>query len=277
MLSQLPRRLLALTHAALLAAALGPLALRAAEIPAPARRATLFIIGDSTVKNGTRGQRGWGEVIAPFFDTNRLRIANHAIGGRSSRTFLTEGRWAKVASELQPGDFVLMQFGHNDGGALNDTSRARGTIKGTGEETRDIDNLLTKKPETVHTYGWYLRQFIRETMAQGAAPIVLSPVPRKIWKDGHVARSKDYGAWAAEVATAEKAAFVNLNEIVARRYEALGTNKVDALFGDEHTHTNADGAALNAEAVISGIKALRPCRLCDYLATPAETVKPFQP
>lgn len=114
---------------------------------------TLFIIGDSTVKNGTKGQRGWGEEIAAHFDPTKIKIANHAIGGRSSRTFLTEGRWETIRTNLKPGDFVLMQFGHNDGGAINDTSRARGTIKGVGEETQEIDNLMTKKHKVVHSFG----------------------------------------------------------------------------------------------------------------------------
>jgi len=81
---------------------------------------TLFLIGDSTVRNGdatgSNGQWGWGEPLVNLFDPTRVTIVNRAIGGRSSRTFLTEGRWDKVLSELKPGDFVMMQFGHNDGG-----------------------------------------------------------------------------------------------------------------------------------------------------------------
>ena len=100
---------------------------------------TLFIIGDSTVKNGTKGQMGWGERVAEFFDTNRIHVANHAIGGRSSRTFLTEGRWERVLAQLKPGDFVIIQFGHNDGGAPDDRQRPRGSLRGTGEETREIE------------------------------------------------------------------------------------------------------------------------------------------
>src|SRR3954463_8372489 len=83
---------------------------------------TLFIVGDSTVHNGTRGQVGWGEPGAAFFDPAQVRVVNRAIGGRSSRTFQTEGRWDKVLAELKPGDFVLIQFGHNDGGPLDDAA-----------------------------------------------------------------------------------------------------------------------------------------------------------
>src|SRR5687768_18121597 len=79
------------------------------------QKPVLFIIGDSTVKNGDgtgrNNQMGWGSVIHPYFDTTRLSIRNHAIGGRSSRTFITEGRWEKVLEQLKPGDFVIIQFG----------------------------------------------------------------------------------------------------------------------------------------------------------------------
>src|SRR5436305_7465172 len=149
-----------------------------------------YIIGDSTVKNGDGtgkgGLWGWGDFIAGYFDTTRIGIENHALGGRSSRTFITEGRWDQVLSKLKKGDYVIMQFGHNDSGPLDDTARARGTIKGTGDETREIDNPITKQHEVVHTYGWYLRKFITDTKAKGATPIVCSLVPRKIWKDGKI-------------------------------------------------------------------------------------------
>jgi lysophospholipase L1-like esterase len=142
---------------------------------------------------------GWGTPIAALFDKTKINVQNRARGGRSSRTYLTEGLWDQVLAALKPGDFVLMQFGHNDGGAINDTSRARGSIRGTGDETNEIDNLLTKKHEVVHTYGWYMRKYIVDTKTKGAAPIVLSLVPRNIWKGGKIVRARDdYGKWAAE-------------------------------------------------------------------------------
>jgi hypothetical protein len=75
-----------------------------------------------------------------------------------------------------------MQFGHNDSSPVNDTLRARGTLKGIGEETEEIDNLITKQHETVHSYGWYLRKMVREAKAKGATPVIITPIPRKDWK-----------------------------------------------------------------------------------------------
>ena len=195
-----------------------------------------------------------------------MNVVNRAVGGLSSRTFLTQGHWEKVLAMLKPGDFVLMQFGHNDNGPLDDAARARGTLKGVGDETREIDNPITKQHEVVHTYGWYLRKFIADAKAKGATPIVCSLIPRKIWKDGKIVRNKDsYAGWAEEVAQRESVSFIDLNEIIAKRYDALGPEKVEPLFGDPHTHTSRAGAELNAECVVEGLKALNPDPVAAWL------------
>jgi lysophospholipase L1-like esterase len=248
-----------------------------ARLPEPAdpKLPSLFLIGDSTVRNGrgdgANGQWGWGDLIGPYFDSSKINVVNRAVGGLSSRTYLTGTYWESVAAWLRPGDFVMMQFGHNDSGPLDDAGRARGTISGVGDEAREIDNPITHQHEVVHTYGWYLRRFIVDSRVRGAIPIVCSPVPRKIWKDGKVVRGSDsYAKWAADVARSEGAAFVDLNEIVARRYETLGPEKVIPLFGDEHTHTSLKGAELNAACVIAGLKALESNPLRAYLSEKAK-------
>lgn len=245
--------------------------------PANLKLSTLFLIGDSTVRNGqgdgANGQWGWGEPLVAFFETTKINVVNRAVGGLSSRTYLTGGHWDRVLALLKPGDFVMMQFGHNDGGALNDDARARGTIKGTGEETQEVDNLLTKQHEVVHTFGWYLRKFVADTKAKGATPIICSLVPRKIWTDGKIARnSADYGKWAADVAKSGNVLFVDLNEIIARKYDELGPEKVEPLFADPHTHTSLAGAELNAACVVAGLKALKESPLAAYFAA-AQTKK----
>jgi lysophospholipase L1-like esterase len=162
---------------------------------------------------------------------------------------------------------VIIQFGHNDGGPVNDNSRARGTIKGTGEETEEIDNILTKKHEVVHTFGWYMKKYVGESKAKGATPIVCSLIPRNIWENGKVARaSNDYGKWAREAALAQKAGFIDLNEIISAKYEKIGENEVKTkFFVTDHTHTTEAGAILNAGAVAEGIRSLKGCKLKKYL------------
>jgi lysophospholipase L1-like esterase len=255
--------------------------------PANARLPTLFFIGDSTVRNGrddgqnkgAEGQWGWGNPIAAQFDGSKINVVNRAIGGLSSRTYLTGGHWERTLALMKPGDFLIMQFGHNDGGAINDTSRARATIRGTGADTQEIDNLLTKQHEVVHSYGWYLRKYIAEARAKGVTPIVASPIPRKRWDaDGKVARNKaDYAGWAAEVARQENVGFIDLNEMVAGKYDEIGHDAVMKLFPqvtpDEHTHTNWAGADLNARMVVTGLGMLNGQPLRAYLR-PAEDVRP---
>src|SRR3954465_2014795 len=87
---------------------------------------TVFIVGDSTARN--QADLGWGDHVAHFFDTSRINIANPALAGRSSRTFIEEGAWDRALGEMKPGDYVLLQMGHNDGGAL-DGPKARGSLK----------------------------------------------------------------------------------------------------------------------------------------------------
>ena len=101
----------------------------------------IYLVGDSTVKNGkgdgAGGLWGWGDFIGQFLDTTKISVQNHALGGTSSRTFQSKGLWEPVYNKLKKGDYVIIQFGHNDDGPLNDTLRARGTIKGIGEETQE--------------------------------------------------------------------------------------------------------------------------------------------
>jgi lysophospholipase L1-like esterase len=237
------------------------LILASAFVALKKEKPVLYIIGDSTVRNGDgtgkSQQWGWGSFIAPYFDTTRMGVQNHAIGGRSSRTFITEGRWERITSKLKKGDIVIMQFGHNDGGPLDDTARARGSIRGIGEDSARIYNPIRKMNETVYSFGGYMRRYIRETRTAGAIPIVCSPIPRNDWKNGKVVRSpQSYAGWAKSVAEAEGVAFIDLNDIIATRYEAMGPDAVKPFFPVDHTHTDKAGAQLNAEIVMAELKKL---------------------
>jgi xylan 1,4-beta-xylosidase len=219
---------------------------------------TVFVVGDSTANNNANGALGWGDPFVKYFDPAKANVLNRARAGRSSRTFITEGLWDKVLGEMKRGDFVLIQFGHNDGGAINDATRARGSLPGTGEEKQEIDNLLTKQHEVVHTYGWYMRKMIEDAKTKGAVPIVLSLTVRNIWKDGRVERgSGNFGQWAAEVANSRKVMFIDVTKLIADQYEQLGEEKVKDLFATDHTHTSPAGAELNAAIVVDAIKRLK--------------------
>jgi rhamnogalacturonan acetylesterase len=243
----------------------------AADEPTP-RVPTLFIVGDSTVKNGTKGQQGWGDPLIALFDKTKIKVENHALGGRSSRTFQTEGRWDKILAAAQPGDFVLIQMGHNDSGPLDDAARARGSIRGIGDETKEIDNPITKQKEIVHTYGWYMRKYVTDARVKKMTPIILSPIPhcpQKQVQKGDVEKS-NYVVWSEEVAKAEKAEFVNLNNLVMGKYAELTPADVKAKYFTtaDNTHTSPTGAELNAACVAEGLRELKDCKLKDYLLPP---------
>ncbi len=251
--------------------------------PANPNLPSLFIIGDSTVRNGqgtgTGGQWGWGDFMAPYFDTNKINVVNRALGGTSSRTYYRD-QWPAVLAMLKSGDFVIMQFGHNDSSPVNDTSRARGTIKGVSDEMQAITNLLTKQYEIVHTFGWYEKAIINEARAKGAAPMVCSLIPHNNWKDGHVVRNKNnYAGWSEQIAESENAPFLDINEIIARKYDELGQENVKPLFiAGAGPHTSMAGAQTNAMCVIAAIKGLKTkSPLAAYFSTKAQDVPPANP
>lgn len=219
---------------------------------------TIYVAGDSTAADGAEGARGWGRHLSKFFDPDKVRVENLARGGRSSRTFITEGLWEELSAKLRAGDVVLIQFGHNDGGSINDSRRARGSLPGLGNETREIDNQLTNEHEEVHTFGWYVRKMIADTRDKGATPILLSLTVRNIWNGDRVERgSGHYSQWARELARSEDASFIDLTNLAADLYEQMGPESVAALFPRDHTHTSDEGALLNARLVVQGFKGLR--------------------
>jgi lysophospholipase L1-like esterase len=234
---------------------------------------TLFIVGDSTVKNGTKDQVGWGERLGKFFDTSKIKVANHAIAGRSSRTFQNEGRWDKILAIAAPGDFVLIQMGHNDGGPI-DKAPGRGSLPGLGEETKEIEDAKTKKKETVHTYGWYMRKYINDSRAKGMTPIICSQVPhvpQKQVEKGAVEPIK-HVAWSEEVAKSEKAPFIHLNRLILDKYAGMAPADIKSKYFStfDNGHTSAAGAELNAACVVEGIRALVDCPLGKYLVETAK-------
>ncbi|HEV7300694.1 MAG TPA: rhamnogalacturonan acetylesterase [Tepidisphaeraceae bacterium] len=241
-------------------------------------RPTLWIIGDSTVRNNTKGQRGWGDPIKELFDESRINVVNRAIGGRSSRTFRTDGRWEQILSEGKPGDFVLMQFGHNDPAPLSGDNRERGTIRGVGDESQEVTLTLKEgKKEVVRSFGWYMRAYINEAKEKGMTPIVCSYVPRAprgtpekpAVSPTPTAEPTSYALWAKQSAAAAGATFIDLHNLIVTKYSQHTPTEIKERFFSEadYTHTNDAGAALNAACVVEGIRA-GDLPLKDYLKRP---------
>ena len=252
---------------------------RKENVPANTNLPSLFLIGDSTVRNGRGdgggGQWGWGDQLAAFFDTSKINVVNRALGGTTTRTFHRDF-WPRTLALMKRGDVVIMQFGTN-GGAVNDASRARGEIHGIGSETQDITNLVTKKFETVHSFGWYEMQMVAEARAQGVTPVICSLIPRNSWRDGKVPRpgADSQAGWAAQAATAASVPFIDLHEIIAQQYDLLGQEKVKDLFVvNAGPHTSLAGAQTNAICVVAGLKALQENPVAKYFSETAKGVLP---
>ena len=234
-------------------------------------RPTLFIVGDSTAhvhgnpKYGAKKRVGWGTPFHVYFNPKKIRVVNAAAAGRSSRTFMREGKWKAVMQQLKPGDFVLIQFGHNDPGAIA-TGKMRGSLHGIGNQVEAV-KYPNGSVEAVHTFGWYLRKYVADTQAKGATPIILTVTPRNIWTNGKPEEGLGhYRQWAAEVARQEHVDLVDISRIVSQQYAKLGRKKVSQFFPLDHTHTDQAGAKFVARWTLAGLKGLPHDPLGKYLS-----------
>ena len=240
----------------------------------------VFITGDSTVKNKDKDEDdmwGWGSVANTVFDETKIDIVNAAMAGRSCRTYLNEGRWEKVYNSLKPGDFVLIQFGHNDISPI-DKPKYRGAIA-TADDSCHVyrmqaakedltkqnvidqklkSNTLVGSYEVVFSFGWYLKKFIQDVREKGATPILVSLTPRNEWPEGKMERRNDsYGVWYRQVVKDTGVEFVDLHNLAADFYDKKcgSKEKANKYFRKDHTHTSLLGAKINAKCVAQGLKA----------------------
>lgn len=220
---------------------------------------TFFIVGDSTASNGP--DLGWGDHLAHYFDTTKINVANRARAGRSSRSYINEDLWARTLAEIKPGDFVLLQWGHNDGGDLGG-AKPRGDLPGDGDETKDVPQTtgpLAGQTEIIHTYGWYNRKYVADIQAKGATPMFASMTIRNIWSAGpdgkrHIERTQTFNFIMKKIADEKHLLFIDMANIEANRLEATGEENAKLLFPIDHTHTSSGGAELNARDVVIALE-----------------------
>jgi lysophospholipase L1-like esterase len=188
----------------------------------------LFLVGNSTMRQGTRGngdigQWGWGFYFGDYFDSEKITVENHALGGMSTRSFYNV-LWNDVLAGIKKGDWVFIELGHNDNGAYE---QGRSTIRGIGRDSAVVTLQRSGETETVYSYGEYLRRYIAQVKAKGANPVLLSLTPRNSWNDkGKIVRvNETFGLWARQIAAEQKIPFIDLNEITASKYEIFGQKK----------------------------------------------------
>ena len=182
------------------------------------QKPTLFLIGDSTMANkdnpDKNPEHGWGQVLPQFF-TSGIEIQNHAMNGRSSKSFRTEGRWDKVEKQLKKGDFVIIQFGHND-------QKVKDSTKFTNPYTQ---------------YRANLERYVNETRAKGATPILMTSIVRRDFTENGVLvdTHKEYPLVVRLVADAMKVPFVDMQLLTEQMEISAGPEKSKLL----HLHFKA--------------------------------------
>lgn len=214
---------------------------------------TIYLIGDSTVCTQPVSQApvtGWGTSFAVFFDKT-VKVENHARGGRSTRTFISENRWQPISDALKPGDYVFMQFGHND----------------EAKEPQYAERYTSPAD-----YRKNLIRFITETRAKNANPVLVTPVSRrKFSNDGKALETHiEYSKVVAEVAAECNVPMLDLDTRSRVLYESFGAEGSKLLFNvseagvnpqfpngvNDNTHFSEYGARLLAELVLDEMKKL---------------------
>ena len=235
----------------------------------------VFLCGDSTGKNEDNnpdGMWGWGSQAYTVFDANKCVFQNQAKAGRSTRTYIDEGRWEEVYNSLERGDVVLIQFGHNDIGGIKD-GKQRGVLATAKDSSAVYHMENSNLYKVIYSYGWYLKKMIRDAQEKGAYPILLSLTPRNEWHEGNghsrgfvypvnekagkfyiERRNETYGSWCRQVARETGCEFIDVHNITANALDKLGQKKAALYFKNDHTHTSLKGAQLNAQSVAKGLR-----------------------
>ena len=229
----------------------------------PKKKVKVYLIGDSIMclyEPARAPLTGWGMPFATFFDST-ISIDNRAKGGRSTRTFLSENRWQPVADSLQEGDYVLIQFGHND--------------EAKEEKYKD---RYTPVPD----YKINLAKFITETRLKKAVPVLITPVSRMRFTNGMAQETHaEYTAAVYEVAAQFKVPLIDLDKKSRELYQQMGEEDTKLLFmqlapGEhpsypegqkDNTHFNEYGARRIAELVLAGLKEAK-VELADRVVIP---------
>jgi lysophospholipase L1-like esterase len=217
---------------------------------------TLYIAGDSTsTDQGREPFNSWGQMLPRFFRP-QIAVANHGESGESLRGFIGERRLAKVMSLIQPGDWLLIQMGHND-------QKEKG--EGVGAFT---------------TYKESLKQFIAQTREKGATPVLVTPMNRMTFDAGGKVITNSLGDYPEAVRQAgaeEKVAVIDLHAMSKLFYEALGPKDAVKAFADgDATHHNNYGSYQLAKCIVQGIRDGK-LGLAKYLAEDVAAFDPAHP
>jgi lysophospholipase L1-like esterase len=213
---------------------------------------TIFIAGDSTAdSNGANNGKtnGWGKYLGDYMTST---VSNRAISGQSARTFWRDGNWENLIKDVNKGDYVFIQFGHNDVGGPH--KNPKGAAGGEGDETVTV--TVDGVEEVVHTFPWYIRQMAGQVIEKGATPLLLSLTPNFSFVDGKVEEPSRFAGYMKLVSDELKIPFIDLYHYIARNWEILGEQYLidNEWLPTDKKHTAPAAADFNAKMVVTGIK-----------------------
>jgi rhamnogalacturonan acetylesterase len=181
----------------------------------------------------------WGHYLGEYMS---IPVHNLAIAGRSTRSFMNEGSWAKLLAQTSPGDYVLIEMGHNDEAdpTKGDKYAERGTLAGIGYESKTI--MIHGKEERVHTFGHYLRVMIEGVQERQAVPILSGMVPRNYWNGTKLRSDWPFATYARQIASIAKIEYIDHTAYSVKRFGQMGPAKSKTYYPSDNTHTNPEGA-----------------------------------
>ncbi|KAH7111228.1 rhamnogalacturonan acetylesterase [Dactylonectria macrodidyma] len=236
----------------------------------------ILISSDSTTANYAADKvlQGWGYYLNTY---TTLEVRNLARNGHSTRTFIKEGLWSALLDSTASGDYVIIEMGHCDFGnpTIAGTKAAdRATLPGIGEETV-VATLPSGATETVHTFGWYLRQMITDVQAKGATSIISGMIGRNFWEGKKLRDNWPFSDYAEQVATMAGVEFIDHTEYFFALFQSFGPKKATTYFPIDNTHTNSHGAKLTAQAFVQALKCKcgGASQLAQYLNSAAQVLK----
>jgi len=210
---------------------------------------TLYLMGDSTMADKpdlTYPERGWGQLLPLFFDSTQIHIENHAKNGRSTRSFIYEGRWDSLCAKLKPGDFLVIQFGHND----------------------EVETKTTRYA-TPEEFRYNLKKFVKEALNKGVKPILCTSVVRRNFVDGKLVDTHgDYPGYLREVAKELNVPLIDMQQKSEKLVSELGEESSLPLYlqvppgvypsvpegKTDNTHFSEKGAKAMASLFVEGVK-----------------------
>lgn len=211
----------------------------------------------------------WGYYIGNY---TTLSISNLARNGRSTRSFINEGLWSSLLSSTSSGDYVLIEMGHNDDGDPTTDDDDRATLPGIGNNSVTV-TTSSGASETVYSFGWYLRKMIVDVRAKSATPILSGMVNRNYWSGETLQSDWPFADYAAQVAAQTAVQYVDHTKYSVAKFQAMGSTKAKTYFPNDNTHTNWDGANINAQTFVQAVKCASPTSvLKQYLNSKANAV-----